>query len=168
MTITINATPADSTANSYVTLAEANTYMEAHLQASVWSALDDEKKKAALVAATRLIDNEQFAGRRAHQQQSLSWPRTYVYDYDAYPVEGVPQKLKSAQIEYAIWNLTEEDRLAGSFEVETMESVEIGPIKYKIRSGVSSSPSTVQDMLNAIGPEVFKDSSKPTSKVMVQ
>lgn len=168
MTITINATPADSTANSYVTLAEANTYMEAHLQASIWSALDDEKKKAALVAATRLLDTEQFAGRRSHQQQSLSWPRTYVYDYDAYPVEGVPQKLKAAQIEYAIWNLTEEDRLAGSFELETMESVEIGPIKYKIRNGASTTPDFIEDLLEAIGPEVFKDSGKPTSKVMVQ
>jgi len=159
MTIAINATPGDAAANSYVTLLEANTYLEAHLQASNWSALDDEKKKASLVSATREIDTMQFNGRRASQAQSLVWPRLGLYDYDSYQITGIPTRLKSAVFELAIWNLTEEDRLAGKFEIDTMESVEIGPIKYKIGAGASSFPDSVEDLLEAIGPSVLLEDS---------
>ena len=156
--ITIDAVAGSPTANSYVSLEEANSYLEAHLQASVWALLDDEKKKASIVGATRLIDTAQFLGRRLHQSQSLAWPRTYIYDFDGYQVSGVPQKLKAAVCEYAIWNLTEEDRLAGRFEIDNMESVEIGPIKYKIGKDADSTPDIVEDLLEAIGPYILKDS----------
>lgn len=156
--ITIDAVSGSPTANSYVTLEEANSYLEAHLQASTWALLDDEKKKAAIVSATRLIDTEQFLGRRLHQSQSLAWPRTYIYDFDGYAVSGIPSKLKSAVCEYAIWNLTEDDRLAGAFEIDNMESVEIGPIKYKIGPNAESMPDLVEDLLEAIGPNVLAES----------
>ena len=159
MTITITATPGDASANCYVTLYEANSYLEAHLQASVWTAFDDEKKKAALVAATRQIDTMKFAGRRGTQAQSLAWPRIGLYDYDSYVVTGVPVKLKAAVNELAIWNLTEEDRLAGRFEIENMESVEIGPIKYKIGADAEAFPDHIEDLLEAIGPNVLSESS---------
>lgn len=154
MAITITATSGSASANSYTTLAEANTYLEAHLLASSWSSLDDERKKAALVSATRQLDTEQYAGRRQFQSQSLAWPRIGLYDHDGYVITGVPTKLKDAECELAIWNLTEDDRLAGKFEIDTIESVEIGPIKYKIKSDASSFPDSVEDLLEAIGPSV--------------
>ena len=158
MTITINATPKASDANSYVTLAEANTYLEAHLQASQWAGFDDEKKKASLVSATREIDQEQWASRRETKAQNLAWPRLAIYDYDGYFVDGIPKQLKAAVCELAIWNLTEDDRLAGRFEIENMDSVEIGPIKYKIGPNATSFPDHVEDLIEAIGPGVTVES----------
>lgn len=166
MTITITATPGSESANSYVTLAEANTYLEAHLDASIWAPIDDERKKAALVAATREIDTKQFAGRRDLQEQSLAWPRTGLYDYDSYLLTGVPAKLKYATCELAIWNLTEEDRLAGGFEIDNMESVEIGPIKYKIGPKATSSSGTVDDLIKSMGPYIVVGSDSISQMVL--
>jgi hypothetical protein len=63
-------------ANSYATAAEADSYFEAHLYASAWTAATAATKAAALVMATRLVDSQyQFYGYRAHDTQSLQWPR---------------------------------------------------------------------------------------------
>ena len=152
MAITITATPGDASANSYVTLAEANTYLEASLQAETWAALDDERKKASLVHATRLIETYKFGGLKSTSTQALEWPREGVFDRNGYVVSGVPKKLKDAQCELAMWELTEQDRLAGRFELETMQNVEIGPIKYTVGPDASYIPSFIEDMLTAIGP----------------
>lgn len=168
MTITINATSGSSTANSYVTLAEADYYFETHLQFEYWDELDDEKKKAALVAATRQLDTNLFLGRRVEEQQALAWPRLYIYDYDAFQVTGVPVKVKNAQCEIAIWNLTEEDRIAGQFELENMDSVDIGPLKFSVnKENKPILPKKIMEIFQSIGPNVIKSSSALTSKIMV-
>ena len=169
MAITLNSTAGDPSANSYVSLVEANTYLEAHLKASSWSVLDDERKKAALISATRALDSMRFGGRKASQTQSLLWPRQYIYDYENYLITGIPKQLKDAECELAIWMLTEDDRIAGQFELETMDSVEIGPIKYKIKSGYDAEiiPSYIEDLLEMIGPGAVVESDSSVS-VMVQ
>jgi hypothetical protein len=159
MTIVIDAVEKSTTGNCYVTLDEADLYLEAHLKASVWAATDTEVKKAALIGATRTIESEQYAGRRATQQQALSWPRTYIYDFDGYVVLTVPSKLKAVICELAVYNLTEDERLAGRFEIDTMDSVEIGPIKYKLKADAEYIPDFIEDMIEAIGPNVVADSN---------
>lgn len=162
--ITLNETSGSATANSYVSLVEADDYMEAHIQAADWSALDDERKKAALVAATRELDSFQYAGRRATQSQSLSWPRTGITDHDGYAVTGIPRRLKYAQIELAIYRLTEDERTASDFELENLESVSIGPLTYAIRAGAKGLPGSVKVNLEAIGPGATTSKS---ARVMV-
>ena len=169
MAIVLNSTAGSASANSYMSLADADTYLEAHLEAETWSAIDDERKKAALIGATRELDSLIWVGRRSTEFQSLAWPRIYVYDHDAYQVTGVPAKIAAATAELAIWNLMEEDRIAGNFELDTMESVEIGPIKYKIKAGMNGGiPAHILDMINSIGPSMMNDTSSPGVKVMVQ
>lgn len=157
MAITIISIPGDVDANSYVTLDEANTYLEAHLNAETWSALDDERKKASLIHAARLIETFRFGGLKSTSTQALEWPREGVYDRNGYYVDGIPRKLKDAQCEIAIWELMEPDRLAGRFELETMEAVKIGPINYNVTKGAPVLPSYITDMLKAIGPGAVKD-----------
>lgn len=157
MAITIISTPGDEAANSYVTLDEANTYLEASLNAAIWADLDDERKKASLVHATRLIESFMFGGLKSTSTQALEWPREGVYDRNGYYVAGVPRKLKDAQCEIAMWELNEPDRLAGRFELETMEAVKIGPINYNVAPGAPVLPSYIMDMLKAIGPGAVKD-----------
>jgi hypothetical protein len=74
--------------------------------------------------------------------------------------------LKDAVCELAIYNLTEEDRLAGQFEIDTMESVEIGPIKYKLKADADYIPDFIDDMIEAIGPFVMVESGNVTQMVL--
>ena len=70
-------------ANSYATVAEADSYFEGHLYASVWTAATAGTKAAALVMATRLVDTQfQFNGYMANETQALQWPRERCPDPD--------------------------------------------------------------------------------------
>ena len=70
-------------ANSYASVAEGDTYHEAHLYATAWTAATPETKEKALLMATRLIDGQyQFHGFRATSTQALQWPRQSCPDPD--------------------------------------------------------------------------------------
>ena len=75
MAATINATIKGENANSYVTLAEANTYFETVPDSSTWTNKTDDQKNRALISATRWIDSFVFYGDRCDQGQALKWPR---------------------------------------------------------------------------------------------
>ena len=71
-------------ANSYASVADGDAYHDGHLYATAWTGATLEKKTAALVMASRLIDAEyQFGGVRALVSQSLQWPREDCPDPDA-------------------------------------------------------------------------------------
>jgi hypothetical protein len=72
-----------SSANSYADVADGDIYFEGHLYASAWTAASEDTKGAALIMATRLVDTQfQFNGYRAHETQSLQWPRERCPDPD--------------------------------------------------------------------------------------
>jgi len=71
-------------ANSYASVDDGDAYHAGHLYPTAWTSATTEKKKAALVMATRLIDVEyHFSGVRAVTTQSLQWPRENCPDPDA-------------------------------------------------------------------------------------
>ena len=71
-------------ANAYANAADGDAYHEGHLYATAWTAATADKKAAALVMATRLIDSLfQFNGVRTKATQSLQWPREDCPDPDA-------------------------------------------------------------------------------------
>ena len=53
-------TPGDGSANSYCSRAVADTYHANRLHAAIWTDADDVTKDAALLMATRVLD-QQFA-----------------------------------------------------------------------------------------------------------
>ncbi len=70
-------------ANSYAAVADGDAYFDGHLYASAWTAATVDRKAAALVMATRLIDSQvQFNGGRTSAAQALQWPRTECPDPD--------------------------------------------------------------------------------------
>ena len=168
MAITIIATEGAANANSYLTVAEAESYLEAHKDYDVWSALDDEAKKAALVSATRELDLLIYAGRKSTQSQSLQWPRIGIVDRDGYTVTGVPKLLKDAACEQVIYELTEDDNIASEFDLKNLDSVEVGPLKYKMKAGLKTQmPDEVSERLNAISPSlIVEGEGAPTAQVM--
>jgi hypothetical protein len=107
MPVTITATVGSASANSFVTLAEADTYMEARLNSTLWDAASDDSCNRALVEATReLSDLNGWKGTRVTESQSLSWPRDYAIDPDNpndfyYENSVIPQRVKDATMELA-------------------------------------------------------------------
>lgn len=104
------------TANSYVSLEEANSYLGANLYADAWTNATDDKKAAALVSATRALDHAiQWDGLRIGEGQALEWPRTRVPRSDLYgfnttvgvrgtfwPDNAVPYLVKHGTCELAL------------------------------------------------------------------
>jgi hypothetical protein len=71
-------------ANAYASVADADAYHEGHLYATAWTGATADKKAAALVMASRLIDALfQFNGVRTKATQALQWPREDCPDPDA-------------------------------------------------------------------------------------
>ena len=71
-------------ANAYANAADGDAYHEGHLYASAWTASTADKKAAALVMASRLIDALfQFNGVRTKSAQAMQWPREDCPDPDA-------------------------------------------------------------------------------------
>lgn len=114
MAVTIVATVGSATANSYVTLAEADTALEARLNTTLWDAATDDTKNRALVEAQAELQSLSWVGTRTDAVQALAWPREYAPDPDApsdadldtLPVptfddDEIPVRVKNAQIELA-------------------------------------------------------------------
>lgn len=81
MSITIVATPGAADANSHVTADEMTAYCDARLNASVWTAADDQLP--ALVEATRDLTTLAYVGDRGSATQALAWPRVWAPNPDA-------------------------------------------------------------------------------------
>ena len=123
MAVAITETAGSATANSFVTLAEAATFMESRLNASTWEddASTDDKNRA-LVEATRQISRLTWVGRRTDTTQVLSWPRQWATNPDDpnasyYTNTVIPQRVKDAQMELAFQFIK-----AGTTDVAALDS----------------------------------------------
>lgn len=136
-------------AESYVTLAEANTYFSNRGSPSAWTSLSDAVKEQYLREATDYIEAYyalRWKGRRDEDDQPLAWPRRGVDDQDGYAIDSdtIPQKLKNAQFEAALRRATDGDLLP---DIETpgdvkVEDVQAGPVRSRLEyaGGASQLP----------------------------
>ena len=145
MAVTIDATAGGADANSYMTLAQADAYVEAMISSSdvsKWTTGNDDSRNRALTAAAQRLDRERFLGARATDTQALQWPRTgvrkpdtYVNTYatgfpfrisdDYFTDTEIPDQVKRAQIEMAVYlkNNVDGISLGG---LEDFKNVKIG------------------------------------------
>jgi|TARA_R100000027_G_scaffold30132_2_gene22008 hypothetical protein len=148
MAVTIDATAGGANANSYITLAEADTFVEAMISSSdvsKWTTGNDDTRNRALTAAAERLDRERFLGARATDTQARQWPRTgvrkpdtYVNTYatgfpfriseDYFTDTEIPDQVKRAQIELAVYlkNNVDGISLGG---LEDFKSVKIGSLQ---------------------------------------
>lgn len=147
MAVTINATAGDASANSYITLAEADAFVEAMVlstDANKWDSGNTDSRNRALTAAAQRLDRERFLGARATDTQALQWPRTgvrkpdtYVNTYatgfpfrisdDYFTDTEVPDQVKRAQIELAVYLHSNKDGISLG-GLEDFKSVSVGSI----------------------------------------
>jgi len=148
MAVTIDATAGGANANSYITLTEADTFVEAMISSSdvsKWTTGNDDTRNRALAAAAERLDRERFLGARATDTQARQWPRTgvrkpdtYVNTYatgfpfriseDYFTDTEIPDQVKRAQIELAVYlkNNVDGISLGG---LEDFKSVKIGSLQ---------------------------------------
>ena len=133
MAATINATLKSETANSYVTLTEANSYFETAPESSTWTNKTDDQKNRSLIAATRWIDTFVFQGDRCDENQALKFPRTnYQVDRVELSCSTIPNNIKYAQYELARALANETDAMTGNTGTDgNIEQVKLGDIQVK-------------------------------------
>jgi hypothetical protein len=117
---TLIATVGGSTANSYVTVADCTTYLNARLNVSAWTdavtaATGDPER--ALIAATKRLDEERWVGDPVNAltgttddtTQALQWPRYGAIDQNGweYLSTVIPQPVKDATCELALYLLNQ-------------------------------------------------------------
>mgnify|MGYP000249892344 CR=1 FL=1 len=174
MAFVFDSTPKSETANSYVSVAEADDYFAAHLDGNFWPT-DTKSKQAALVMATNRIDSEVFGGRRTDLDQSLQWPRSWIVARDFNPesqavinsvysaaflnADVLPRQLKIAAYEQALHYLKMK---AGEFtidenDLETLSTYKVGPLDIGIKDNIKADrlPTKVKQQLKAIGPNAW-------------
>lgn len=124
-------------ANSYITVADADAYVENHGTETAWIGATQAAKEKALRLATQYIDLKfNFKGTRNSETQALLWPRFNVYDNDGYNVDydAIPQKLKDAVVEAALRVIAGDDLLgtiSNPGEIKS-ESKSLGPLSKSV------------------------------------
>ena len=155
-------------ANTYADLNDATPYFEAHLYATDWTGATDERKKAALVMATRSLDGAyDWAGTKTNTGQALQWPRMTVPDRNAPSMvaglrmgihgpyldeNAVPVEIVNATLEFAKALLTS-DR-TGDVQGQGIKRVKIEgalEVEFDPSNPVPTVPDYVRNMLANLG-----------------
>ena len=107
--------------NTYVTLEEANSILEAVFDNEEWKLLTDEQKKACLVNATNKINLLAVKGSKLDTEQALIFPRNWE--------NAVSDKVKMAQcyeaLEICRYNYKREREMNSGIVSRSMESVSV-------------------------------------------
>ena len=149
--------------NSYVTIADADTYFETRIDSTEWESADDETKEQALVTATQLIDERHWIGAAVSSSQALAWPRKNAIYYD--PRMGqqitianneVPSQVKIAVYEQALHLVQNEDLIAQ--KIQTFESISVGSISLSdSNNDVTKTSITPSIILRPLRPLIRRD-----------
>lgn len=130
---TLDATVGGADANTYITLANANTYFDERLYVDDWTDASDDDKSRALIMAARRFNQCDWQGAKSASSQALAWPRQDTFDEDGnqYASDEIPQAILDGQCELAL-ELIKSDILADS-GLDQFESVAVGPVKIDVR-----------------------------------
>ena len=150
MAATITATLSSASANSYVTLAEANTYFETVPDSTTWDNKSDDQKNRALIAATRWIDSFVYFGDRCDHGQALKFPRNnYQVDDVELACTAIPVNIKYAQYELARALANDTDAMTGNVGTNgNIAEAKLGDlaVKYNVASQGTGSVNNIMDV----------------------
>lgn len=149
MAATIDATLEGASANSYVTLAEADAYFETTPDDTNWANKTDDQKNRSLISATRFIDDFEFYGKRCTTTQALKWPRKdYKVDGVELACTLIPDEVKVGTFELARALANNTTALTGSKGTDgTYQEVKLGDLEVKYNEN-SLNPGMVNTILD--------------------
>jgi hypothetical protein len=93
--------------NTYISLADAETYFTDRLNITTWSAATDANKNKALLMACKIIDDQRYMGQPFNYLQSMAFPRYGLKTRQNQPIPtlATPDDVKWAQCEQALFIL---------------------------------------------------------------
>ena len=147
MALTLTATAGHASANTYLTVTDANTYHEGHLYASTWNDATLTQKEQALVWATRILDSQcLWVGVIASDTQALRWPRVSAYDRDGRLLanDTIPDAVEQATAELARHLITA-DRTAPESTERAVKRVKAGGVEVEFVNGTSPTALVIPD-----------------------
>ena len=149
MAATINATLQSATANSFVTLLEADAYFETVPSSTQWDNKQDDNKNRALISATGWINTLNFYGDRCDSNQALSWPlNNYHVDLVELTCSAIPDAIKKATYLLAFELANDTDAITGNTGDKGLyEEVELGDLKVKYNTA-SQATGTVNNVFD--------------------
>jgi hypothetical protein len=166
MPVVIDATVGGTSANSYSTLNEADTYHASHTNSSIWDAATTDQKNRALVMATRLLDQHvEWKGYASSDTQALQWPRIYVpiekklllyppghpeFNYWGIylPSDVIPQHLKDATAEFARQLLATDRTVDDDVSARGITRIAAGAVDISFKGTIR--PNVVPDAVMAM------------------
>lgn len=161
MSLTVVTDPFDPNCNSYVSVADMDSYVSDRVVDSsvktAWDALTDAHQATYLVNATRTLDSlVQWIGDRYSRDQRLDWPRVNAY-YDGFLLDQIsfPIRVKEATCEMAIWAM-QNNGVVSVIQQSAYDSIKVGPITVDFNegSGISTNqyfPDNVALLLDGFG-----------------
>jgi len=154
-------TPGASDANSYATLAEADSYHEGHLYASAWALAASGEKIIALIMSTRLLDAMPGAwtGSASLETQALGWPRSGMLSRNGYAIASgtIPVDLKNAEAEFARQLIGSDLTETNAIVAQGISSLSAGPVSLSFQQSEEQYLALRQkDSQNAIIPDVVR------------
>lgn len=138
MALTIEDGSIVANANSYITVAEYNTWADARFGSRSTAPNCDDDAEALILRAMDYFEAQSFQGMKTEDTQDLQWPRSWVV-IDRYSVDAntIPVEVKRS-----IYELTYAEEI-GESELATVEREvkmeKIGPITVEY---TDSAPST--------------------------
>jgi hypothetical protein len=157
-------------ANTWISMEDAESYMEARLHTTTWDDATDPDKRAALVQAARIMGSYvDWLGWLTDEDQALKWPRwgicydgtqywtcsgLWLTDERVYTVseDSIPQAVVDAQCELALHLLSSDTQAvpdtAGFSEIEVEGAVSL---KVDKQDRTGTIPVHVWDMIRHFG-----------------
>ena len=134
-------TPGDASANSYCSRAVADLYHTNRLHASTWTNASEDTKDAALIMATRVLDQQfTWAGFRTYPGvQALEWPRTGLLNEEgdqALDPTTIPLRLQYATAEFARLLIDSDTTVSSGVAGGAITKLKAGSVQIDYASGV--------------------------------
>lgn len=154
-------------ANSYVSLADANDYLEIDQNTfATWDGISAGEKERFLVAATRLLDQKSdWEGVKTVDESPLRWPRACVFDRDDLLLDDdvIPPEIESATIELAK-HLINSDLTTGQ-DVDAIKKLVVDVIEIEFQDDTRqvTIPTIINSILGGIG--VFRIGGRGSANI---
>jgi hypothetical protein len=139
--------------NSYVTVADADTYFGNRLDVAAWTSADEPMKSQALVTAAQMLDDMSWAGTVLQDDQPLAFPRVVEY-FDpklgtSIYLDGttVPNRIVRANMELAYHLLNNDGLLDDSGK---FDNISVGPISIQNMKPASKMPLYIKNIIKPL------------------
>lgn len=155
VTVTVEDGTVVTNANSYVSVAEATSYLSVNPHVSAtWVALTSDERANLVIFASRYIDQRAvWRGWKTDDDSAMRWPRTGVYDRDGILISPnvIPQQLKDAVCEMARFLLVDDLGVPRDQDGLWRIKVDVIELQFNRNYTLPSVPSMINQILQGIG-----------------